>query len=244
MTGFAISVLASLVAGTILLLLTATVSSQARWILTGILGRLLGVEIDVVFSGKRSAEADMRDELGRARDVSLFTGRGNELQRDTFAQLFVNRPAAKPLRVRILLPMTDSAGLDWTEQREAELASFDDAFRKRGLLKEQIEATARFLEQYVTSQKAELRRFNYPHTGRLLLTERCAYFTPYRHDSHARDCPVYKFRRGYLYDNFARLFDQLWTASVVSAKSPTPHGEHKQHDRQELNEQAAGGQGV
>jgi hypothetical protein len=225
MTGFSISFLGSLVAGVVLLLLTATVSSQARWILTGILGRLLGVEIDVVFSGKRSAEADMRDELGRAKEVALFTGRGNELQRDTFAQLFVNRPAAKQLRVRILLPTTDScAGLDWTEQRQEELASFDDAFRKPGLLKEQIEATARFLHQYVTSEKAELRRFNYPHTGRLLLTERCAYFTPYRHDSHARDCPVYKFRRGYLYDNLARLFEQLWTADVVSATPTPPRG--------------------
>ena len=32
-------------------------------------------------------------------------------------------------------------------------------------------------------------------------------------DRHGRECPVYKFRRGDLYDNFQRLFDQLWNAA-------------------------------
>lgn len=214
MANFLISVLASLFAGVVLLIVTATVSSRARWVLTGILGRLLEVDIEGVFSDKRAAEADVRKELALAREVAIFTGRGNELQRDTFDPIFLHRPAAKPLRVRVLLPRTDSpADFDWTQQREEELAKFDHAFKRRGLLKEQIETTARFLDQYITSAKVELRRFSSPHIGRIILTQRCAYFTPYRHDSHGRDCSVYKFRRGDLYDNFARLYEQLWMAS-------------------------------
>lgn len=185
MASFLFSVLASLLAGVLLLIAATTVSRRARWVLTGILGRLLDVDIDVVFSDKRAAEADVRKELGRAREVAIFTGRGNELQRDTFDPIFLHRPAAKPLRIRVLLPRTDGSGdFDWTQQRGEELAKFDQAFGRRGLLNEQIETTARFLDQYVTSGKVELRRFSCPHIGRIILTDRCAFFTPYRHDSH------------------------------------------------------------
>jgi hypothetical protein len=113
----------------------------------------------------------------------------------------------------VLLPRTEEpADSAWTQQRQNELARFDHAFGRPGLLKEQIETNARFLDQYLNNERAQLRRFSCPHIGRLVITERCAYFTPYRSDSHGRGCPVYKFRRGDLYDNFSRLFDQLWNA--------------------------------
>jgi len=110
--------------------------------------------------------------------------------------------------------MTDCAAAvdDWAQRREEELAVFDHAFGRQGLLKEQVETVARFLDEYVKSSKAELRRYNYPHLGRILITDRCVFFTPYRTDSHGRDCSTYKFRRGELYDSFARLFEQLWEA--------------------------------
>jgi hypothetical protein len=218
MAGFWISALASLLAGVVVVIVTAAVSSRARWVLTGILGRLLDVDIDAVFTDKRAAEADVRKELARAREIAIFTGRGNELQRDTFDPVFLHRPAAKALRVRILLPRTDGSGeFDWTQQREEELSKFDRAFARHGLLKDQIETTARFLEGYVSTARVELRRFNCPHIGRIILTDRCAFFTPYRHDSHGRDCAVYKYRRGDLYENYTRLYEQLWMASDPTA---------------------------
>lgn len=214
MAGFWISTLGSLLASVVVVIVTASVSSRARWVLTGILGRLLDVEIDAVFTDKRSAEADVRKELARARDIAIFTGRGNELQRDTFDPIFLHRPAAKALRVRVLLPRADGSGeFDWTQQREHELSKFDSAFTREGLLKEQIETTAKFLEGYVLTTKVELRRFSCPYIGRIILTDRCVFFTPYRNDSHGRDCAVYKYRRGDLYENFARLYEQLWAAS-------------------------------
>lgn len=217
MSAFALNVLASVVAAVVMVLLTALISTRARWILTGLLGRLLDVDIDAVFPDKHEASTDVRRELARAHDVAIVTGRGNELQRDTFDPIFMHRPAAKPLRVRVLLPRTDTGmDYDWTQQRHDELCQFDQAFRRPGLLKEQIETTARFLEQYVSAGAAELRRFNAPHMGRLIITERCVYFTPYRSNSHGRDSVVLKFRRGEMYDNFLRLFEQLWNAGLVA----------------------------
>jgi hypothetical protein len=211
---FLFSVVASIVAGLVLLATTATLSARVRWLLTGILGRLLDVDIDEVFSDKKAAERDIKREISKARNVAILTGRGNELQRDTFDSLFLHKPATTKVRCRVLLPETDPTrpGYTWTEQRERELATFDRAFG-RDLLREQIETNVRFLEQYVAAGQAELRRFNSPHVGRVVLTERCAYFTPYRKDRHGRDSVVYKFRRGDMYDSYLRLFEQLWEAT-------------------------------
>jgi hypothetical protein len=216
MPGFIESVGASLLAGIILVLITAVASERARWVLTGLLGRLLDVDVDAVFPDKTVAQADVQREIKRARYVDILSGRGSELQRDTFDALFLNRPADRSVRVRILLPKTIAAAgeHDWTLQRETELSQFDGAFGK-GLLREQIDANVRFFQEYVASGKVELRRFQYPHIGRIVLTDRCAYYTPYRADRHGRDCPVYKFRRGDFHDNLQRLFDQLWGASIA-----------------------------
>jgi len=214
MTGFIESVGASLLAGVILVFITAFTSQRARWILTGLLGRLLDVDVDAVFSDKTAAQADVQREIKRAHKVDIMSGRGSELQRDTFDALFLNRPANRTVSLRILLPKTAVAPgeHDWTLQRETELSRFDGAFGK-GLLREQIDSNVRFFQEYVASGKVELRRFQYPHIGRVVLTDRCAYYTPYRADRHGRECPVYKFRRGDLYDNLQRLFDQLWNAA-------------------------------
>ena len=107
MSNFLISVVASLAAGILLLLATSVISSRARWVLTGILGRLLDVDVDAVFTDNRMAGADLRQELQRARNVAIITGRGNEFQRETFDPLFLHRPATKMIHVRILLPKTE-----------------------------------------------------------------------------------------------------------------------------------------
>lgn len=222
---FLLNFSASFLAGVLLLLATALVSERARWVLTGVLGRLLDVDIDAVFTNKQSAESDVRRELARATAVSVLTGRGNEFQRNTFDPLFVGRPANKVLHVRILLPKTElSEGeYDWVSQRESELARFDRAFG-RDLLREQIEANTTFLRPYVAAGQVELARFSAPHIARIIITDRCAFYTPYRQDSHGRDSPIFKYRRGELYDNFVRLFNQLWTASQAAGAGHQEEG--------------------
>jgi hypothetical protein len=205
------------IGGILLLWAAAVLSRKARWVLTGLLGRLLNIDIDYVFNDKDDAKLDIGTEIRRARNVAIFASRGNELQRGAFASLFHEKPQKRQVRVRILLPQTalSEGEYDWVWQREAELSVFDKAYGK-GLLRQQIEASVSFIQQYLDNS-VELRRFNSPHIGRIVITERFAYYTPYRSDSHGRDSKVYKFRRGgEMYDNLLRLFEQLWNVS-------TPH---------------------
>lgn len=215
MSSFLINILASVIGGVFLLLAASLVSHKARWILTGLIERLLNIDIDYVFDNKDDSTKDIVAEIKRARDISILTSRGNELQRGTFASLFHEKPQQRQIRLRILLPQTalDEGEHNWIQQREAELAVFDKAYGK-GLLRQQIEANILFIKQY-TDDSVELRLYNSPHIGRIIITDRFTYYTPYRHDAHPRDSKVYKFRRGgEMHDNLLRLFNQLWNASV------------------------------
>ena len=144
----------------------------------------------------------------------ILVSRGNELQRPTFSPIFLAPPDRQRPSVRILLPATTlpEGSYDWIALREREAATFDPAYGK-GLLKQLINANVQFLQQHTQAGTIELRRFNAPITGRLVATERYAYYTPYRADAHGRDSQVYKFRRGgEMYDNLRRWFEQLWQA--------------------------------
>ena len=206
------TILAEHVAALLIIILGGLLSKKARWVLTGTLGRLLDIDVDYVFRTKVAAEADIREEIDRASFVYLLTGRGSELQRETFSEALGGASKKMKSGFRILLPTTKSktAKPNWTLQREGEVAEFDPAFGQ-GILRDQIETTAKFLSPYVSSGTVELRRYNYPHIGRILLTNRAAYFTPYRQDAHGRDSHVVKYRRGgEMYDFWLRLFTQLW----------------------------------
>jgi|SRR5215213_9264367 len=208
---FVITILAEIVAGVLLIMIGGVFSKSARWVLTATLARLLDIDVEFVFRSKREADEDLRHEIGRASFVYLMTGRGNELQRDTFEKAFDFDPQGGETRFKILLPRArPDEQPDWTAQREGELASFDKAYGS-GILGNQIETTVRFLAAHVAAGKVELRHFHYPHIGRLLITDRVVYFTPYRTDAHGRDSRVIKYRRGgEMYDFFLRLFNQLW----------------------------------
>lgn len=212
---FVLGVIASIVAGVMLLGATALISERIRWVLTATLGRLLGIDVDYVFANQRAVGEDVKNELARAKEVSLLTGRGNELQRETFAVLYQAPPGRR--HIRVLLPNTSvrPGEPDWTAQREQELATFDAAFGT-GILRQQIDTTARFLKPHVDSGLMEVRHFDAPHLGRILITDRCAYLTPYRSDAHGRDSCVIKYRRGGdSYEWLRRMFDQLWDPLIA-----------------------------
>src|SRR2546423_1093248 len=99
---FLITILAELVAIVILTIVGGFFSNKFRWILTAVFGRLLNIDVEHVFRNKREAREDISDELNHASFIDLLTGRGNELQRDTFAGI-LNR-SSKRIKVRILLP--------------------------------------------------------------------------------------------------------------------------------------------
>jgi hypothetical protein len=213
MSNFVLGVLAS-IAGGMILLLSARVSRRWRKALVAVSNALAGGDVERVFHMKADAEEDMEQRLCDAKEVAILAGRGNELQRRTFSSMFLHRPEKRQVRIRILLPETLLSGdqYDWASQRESELASFDSSFGNR-LLHHQIDTNVAFLDPYVKAGKVELRRFNAPHIGRIVLVDGAAYYAPYRSDAHGRDSKVYRFKAGgEMSENFLRLFEQLWNA--------------------------------
>lgn len=220
---FILNILASLIAGATLLAIISLVSKRWRRMLTSLLGRIVHVDVEFVFADKTEAMADLQREVKRASDICIFASRGNELQREPFTSIFHQRSQDRIVSVRILLPRTTlpNREYDWTAQRDRELAAFDQSFGT-GILHTQIETNVVSLTPYIESNALELRRFNSPHIGRIVLTDRCLYYTPYRSDSHGRDSRVYKYRSGGdTYSNFTRLFEQLWDADAPSETETT-----------------------
>lgn len=218
---FALNVLASLTASVLFIVAMGMLSRRARWILTGILGRILDVDIEFVFSNKSDAVTDLQREIRRANKVFVFASRGNELQREAFTSIFHERQKKRNVEVRILLPATTLSAneYDWTAQRDRELGVFDASYGN-GLLRSQIQTNVDFLNVYIQSNDAQLRRYNSPHVGRLIITERFVYFTPYLADLHGSESRVYKYRcGGDTYQNFVRLFNQLWEADINSSST-------------------------
>ena len=222
MKEFILGMLAS-IAGGIAILLCTRVFGRWRRLLISALNRLAKADIERVFRNKIEAQSDIEQSIREAKDIAILTSRGNELQRSTFDSLFLHRPESRQFTFRILLPDTSipKGQYDWTGQRERELAAFDSAFGG-GLLHQQIATNASFLQPHIDAGKAQLRRFNAPHVGRVIIADGTAYYTPYRSDAHGRDCPVYKYRRnGEICRNYQRLFDQLWNASGGDIAEPS-----------------------
>lgn len=218
MSDFILGMLASITGG-IILLLVARVSHRWRKMLVVVSNALAGADVEQVFRDKADAQTDMEQRLRDVKELAILVGRGNELQRGTFSSVFLHRPEKRQVRVRILLPETSSSNseYDWTAQREHELAAFDSAFGDR-LLHRQIDTNVAFLRPHVEAGKVELRRFNAPHIGRIVLVDGAAYYTPYGSDAHGRDSKVYKFKAGgEMSKNLQRLFEQLWNAGAGGA---------------------------
>ena len=226
-----VGILASVIAGILLIVTGSFLSKSARWVLTATLGRLLEIDTEFVFRNQADAEEDIRKELARASKVDLLTSRGNELQRGTLTDFLHDKPKGFKPQFRLLLPVARSKGEgpDWTAQRDREVGTFDSNFGK-GLLRDQIETTVKSLGSFVENGLIELRFYNYPHIGRILVTDHVAYFTPYRKDAHGKDCNVIKYRRGgNTYESLSRLFELLWDEGSVSSKDAEQGIEKQRH---------------
>ncbi|MCK5493552.1 MAG: hypothetical protein KAJ14_10620 [Candidatus Omnitrophica bacterium] len=213
---FFFNVLSSIVGGAVLLILAAIFSMKIRWLLIGVFAMILDIDINNVFRNKKAAESNLKEEIDKAKFVYVLAGRGNELQRDPFNSIFSHRNVNRDIPTKILLPQTQFSNgeFDWLMQREMETAQFDSGYG-HGMLHTQVEANAEFIQRYTQNNKIELQRFNSPNIGRIIVTDRCVFYTPYREDAHGRHSKVYKFRKnGEMYYNFLRLFNQLWNATT------------------------------
>ncbi|NEQ52874.1 MAG: hypothetical protein F6K11_22500 [Leptolyngbya sp. SIO3F4] len=214
-------VLASILGSFLLLILGGFFSHYARWLLTGLFGRILDIDIEYVFRSKSEADKEIEKEISKASFIYVMLGRGYDFQRELFIKSsYQNRPR-KLTDFKVLLPdpYSDETESNWIEQREKELANAVPAFGK-GLLRQQIKTTISFLESYVKQNYIELRLFNFPHLGFLLITDRVAYFSPYSTHQENWKCRVIQHRRGGdFYEFFVRLFFQVWEVSLSCTQS-------------------------
>jgi hypothetical protein len=203
--------LGSLLVCIILFFFSTFISRKAKKLFIGILSKLLDIDIEFVFRNKESSSNDVKYEINKAKWVKIFTGRGNELQREAFLDVF-----NKNIKTKILLPndSVNNANFNFLTQREIELSKFDKNFGA-GLLITQVQAIYAYLDTYIKEEKVELRKFNVPCIGRIVITDRCLFYTPYTDNAYSRDCKVYLIRKNdALYDNFDRFFEQVWESSI------------------------------
>lgn len=203
----------SLLASLLFVVLAWAVSKTARQFVRRLAAHLFRLDIEEVFANGREAAPDIKRELGRAREVSILTSRGAELQRDSFEELLLRSQSGR-CRCRILLPELNIAAgeQDWITDREEEIQVFDAAFGT-GLLRRQIAATYDYLTPLSRPGYLDVRGYSVPHIGRIIATERVVYLTPYSADRHGRESRVIKYRRGETYDFLMRLTEKLWEAS-------------------------------
>jgi hypothetical protein len=210
---FFIGLAASLVAAFIVFIAAATLSMTTRRALTAVASAFLGVVVRYVYRNGRAAQTAVQDALGGSRTVRIFAGRGNEFQGSYYLPLF-QAEAERAKRVRIMLPnvVENPRGTDWISHREGELAKVDEAFGE-GLLRQQIRTTFEFLGRHIKTGRVEVRAYDLPHVGRIILTDEAVFLTPYSDTRHGRDSRVIEFGRGAMYDFFDRMFEMAWLDS-------------------------------
>jgi len=219
MGSFLLNVLASLVAAVLLILLAAVLSRRARDLLTALASVFLHIDVKSVFADSKEADPLIREALNRAKEIRILTGRGRQFQGDLYDAALVGVSGRKP-SVKVLLPETavKAQGTDWVEQRERELAAHDKSFGN-GLLRQQIAAVAAGLAKFVEAGRFEVRKFDLPHIGRILLTDEYLFLTPYS-EAHGRHSRVYQYGRGDTYEMFSRFFNMAWKDSEDRIVSP------------------------
>lgn len=215
MNEFIVGILTSLIGSVLIIFFSTIVFKNARRLLLGLLSRLLEVDIDYVYKNKEQSLKRVKIELENAIWVKIFTGRGNELQREAFQSIFNKKIINKASKVQILLPNISvyEKCFDYLNQREKELSEFDSNFGDI-LLQTQVQTIYSYLDKFISKGVIEVKKFNVPCIGRIVITDRCLIYTPYQVGKYSRDCKVYIFRRNdTLYDNLNRFFDQVWDSS-------------------------------
>ncbi|WP_329296577.1 hypothetical protein [Streptomyces pseudovenezuelae] len=218
MNAFLLGVLSSLATSALLLALSLLHAARPLWWLTAACSWFNGTGLHRVYRRQSSAERTMREDLARAQWVKVIAGRGNILTREAFAPLWSG--TISPASVQILLPDPDTPNDSWLDRRSHNVARFDPGFTP-DLLRSQVRANVDYLTQAAqTHTGIWLRRYNLPHTCRIIATDKVAYLTFYSDNAHGRNSPcLYARAPGLLYTIALQQFDTAWANST---EAPDP----------------------
>ncbi|MER5418589.1 hypothetical protein [Streptosporangium roseum] len=213
MDTFMLGVVSSLLATALTVTGSWAFSMRSRQWPVALLSRFTGLGVRRVLTRQRSASQELASELARAHWVRVLAGRGNELTRDGFAAVW--EAAGRRLEsVQVLLPDADLGPGSWLSRREEEMRRVDLGFSS-GLLAEQVRINAAYVNEVARHREhISLRFYDLPNIHRVIVTDRVAYLTLYRHAEHGRNSPCIIARRpGLMYDYALLLFDTAWDHS-------------------------------
>lgn len=213
MSEFVLGVVSSLLAAALTVLGGWAFSPNSRRWPAVALSRLLGLGVVRVLPRQQLAARELAADLARARWVRVLAGRGNELTRDTFAQVW--QAAGKGLdSVQVLLPDTMAGHDSWLSRRESDMRQVDLGF-SAGLLADQVRVNATYVSEVRRRRElVSLRFYNLPNVHRLVITDDVAYLTMYRQTEHGRNSPcIVVHRPSVLYDHALLLFTTAWEHS-------------------------------
>jgi len=176
-----------------------------------VLSRLTGAGVARTYPRQSQANTALIDDLRSAKWVRVFTSRGNELTRDSFAELWSRRSGTIPVKILLPDPVAGAAG-SWLDQRESEVSDYDPAFRA-GLLGRQVRANLDYLRAHIDGRpEVEVKLYDFPHLARVIATDRVAYLTTYSAREHGRNSPCTVFQNpSPMYDFCLRIFDLAWS---------------------------------
>ncbi|MEV7967865.1 hypothetical protein AB0O34_18025 [Sphaerisporangium sp. NPDC088356] len=213
MNEFVLGVVSSLLATALTVAGGWTFSMRSRqWPVT-LLSRLTGLGVRRLISRQRLASGELAAELTRARWVRVLAGRGNELTREGFAEVW--EAAGRRLEsVQILLPDADLGHDSWLSRREKEMRRVDLGFSS-GLLAEQVRVNAAYVSEVARHREnVSLRFYDLPNVHRVIVTDNVAYLTIYQQAEHGRNSPcIVAPRPGLMYDYASLLFSTAWDHS-------------------------------
>jgi hypothetical protein len=221
LVAFVVGVASSLIASVVVLIAGWFLSGAFRRFLIRFVGKMCGSDIEDIYPTQAIANPDVAKELRVARRVCFFGGRGNELTRETFAALWAS-DNRRLETVRILLPDPGSSTRDsWLSRREREMETYD-----RGYVGSMIETQIRSNIQYLMNKTRdrsdiEIRLYDFPHLGRIVMTDQVAFVTPYTDRAHGSESRCLRLRSsGPLYNFAERIFSEAWsTARVITPES-------------------------
>lgn len=181
------------------------------------------------FADRTAAARDLQAEIGRETAfVYLLTGRGSDLDSQMFAGLLENRKANDRREFRILLRLikVPPGNPDWLEINDRELRQLTPALTLN-LLRKQIQTNAELFESR-RMPWVNVKHFNAPQVGRIVLLSRVAYFNPYLPHARGKSAPVCRCsRESALYTVLMRYFDLCWESAIFYeslAAKPSPEG--------------------
>lgn len=206
---FFLGVIASLVATMLWVLILNIMSQRCRKFFYGAVDLILKTDLKFAYIDSSTADEDIIKEMQKSSKIYIYTGRGQFLQRQEYADAFEKESTD----VKVILPVPDSEN-KWLIQRAQEMNAINKGFTANTLAGD-IQGIANFLQPNIDTNRIKLHFSDSQHIGKIIIMDNSGYFVPYQKNIFGKDTKVYNYKIGsYMYNWLQRYFDALWEEDV------------------------------